>query len=135
MIFFDQSLGKIDPGNEDEILLYHLIACMYICLKIESGFCGMQFKHFLNLCAQLPTYDLLQRHLAPHLETCIWTIELFPILELEILNSALKFKMRFVSSAELVHTIVKLASTAGKRLDSRAVDAIEPNAYDFEMLI
>ena len=96
MLMFDHCMSNLDPSLEDEILLYHLIACMYIALKVESGFSGMEFAHFLNLCSQSPAYDALSKKLAPHLSACIWTPELLPILEREILVNGLKFKTQFV---------------------------------------
>lgn len=92
-------MGSLDPENEDEILLYHLIACLYICFKTDKAFSNLTFKNYLYLIVCLPTYAELKNHLAPHLKTCIWTLDLFPRLELEILSNALKFKTNFVSAA------------------------------------
>ena len=59
MMLFDHAMSKIDAENQDEILLYHLIACIYICFKVDVGFSGLGFKHFLAQCVGLPTYYVL----------------------------------------------------------------------------
>ena len=106
MIIFDHALGKIDADNQDEILLYHLVACIYICFKVDVGFSGLSFKHFLGQCEGLPSYNALKWHLAPHLETCFWPPQLFPLLENEILCVALNFKTSFVSCTEVVCSVL-----------------------------
>ena len=110
LILFDHCVGRIDPGSEDEILLYHLIACMYIAFKVENGFSGILFSNFLQFCSQLTSYDYLAKHLAPHLKVCVWTPELFPMLEGEILANALNFKTTFVCIEEIVLTVLTMIS-------------------------
>jgi len=105
VVLFDHCMGYLDPENEDEILLYHLIACLYICFKTDKAFSSLTFENYLYQVVTIPTYDELKNHLAPHLEHCIWTHDLFPRLEREILGNALNFKTKFVSAAEVVSAI------------------------------
>ena len=114
LLLFDHCLGRIDPGSEDEILLYHLIACMYIAFKVENGFSGIPFSNFLQFCSSLASYDNLAKHLAPHLKVCVWTPELFPMLEGEILANALNFKTTFVCIEEIILTVLAMISEAAK---------------------
>ena len=81
MIIFDNCLGKLDPDNEDEILLYHLIVCLYLNLKVENLVFGMSFVQLLSQIVHLRSYRTLQVHLAPHLHECEWTVDLYPLLE------------------------------------------------------
>ena len=67
MIIFDHSLGVLDPSIEDEILLYHLISCMYIIYKVEARFSLLTFEEFLYQNVSKKSYDALQSHLSPHL--------------------------------------------------------------------
>ena len=114
---FDHCVGRIDPDNQDEILLYHLIACMYITFKVENGFSGIPFSNFLQFCSQLTSYDCLAKHLAPHLKVCVWTPELFPMLENEILANALNFKTTFVSIDEIILTMLTMISGLDENLN------------------
>ena len=119
LILFDHCIGRIDPENEDEILLYHLIACMYICFKVDIGFSGTQFSQFLHLCSLIPSYTSLSKHLAPHLEVCVWTQELYNLLENEILYNTLHFKTRFVTCEEILNAFFTLiAQTPDVLIDS-----------------
>ena len=84
---------------------------MYIGFKVESGFSGISFARFLHLCSQLPSYNSLAKHLAPHLEVCIWTPELYPILEGEILMNVLNFKTQFVCIAEILYVVLTMMAS------------------------
>ena len=99
---------KHPPGIvENETILYHLFACIYLCIKIENRIQGLAFEKFVNQCAQLYSFRQLLQHLAPDLslrDWC-WTIELYPKLESEILNTSLKFRTNLVSTAEVVYQI------------------------------
>ena len=59
VILFDQSLGKLGQNSEDEILLYLLLTCLYLSLKVENRVMGLPFDNFLNMVAQLPSYVAL----------------------------------------------------------------------------
>ena len=104
MIIFDHSLGVLDPSIEDEILLYHLISCMYIIYKVEARFSLFTFEQFLYQNVSKKSYDALQSHLAPHLQTLVWTPDIFPMMENQILQKALRFKINLVSPAEVIYT-------------------------------
>ena len=123
MIIFDNCLGKLDPDNEDEILIYHLIACLYINLKVESIVFGLSFVHFLTQIVQLRSYRTLQVHLAPHLSECEWTVDLYALLEKQILEEALRYKTNFVSGAEV---IFQIACTFSEVNELRKHEALEP---------
>ena len=96
-------MGKLDPDNEDEILLYHLIVCLYLNLKIESQVLGLSFVQFLTQIVQLRSYRVLQTHIASHLTECEWTVDLYPLLEKQILEDGLHYKTNFVSGAEVIY--------------------------------
>ena len=81
MLILDHSLGMLDPTIEDEILLYHLITCLYIIMKVEARCDFLTFEQFLYECVSLKSYDVLQKHLAPHLQTLVWTPDIFPMME------------------------------------------------------
>lgn len=59
MIIFDHSLGMLDPTIEDEILLYHLISCLYIIYKVEARCSLMTFEQFLYKNVSMKSYDAL----------------------------------------------------------------------------
>ena len=101
LVVFDHCIGLLDPEVNDETLIYHLIVCFFIVLKVESGFDKLAFSSFLVSCTKLSTYSALHKHLAPHLETILWTPQIFSMLEEEVL-SCLKFKTNFVSIAEVI---------------------------------
>jgi len=50
VIVFDHCMAKLDANNEDEIMIYHLISCLYILNKVESSVAGLEFKNYLHLC-------------------------------------------------------------------------------------
>ena len=123
LIIFDNCLGKLDPDNEDEILLYHLIACLYMNLKVENIVFRLSFVEFLTYIVQLRSYHTLQVHLAPHLEECQWTVDLYALLEKQILEEALRYKTNFVSGAEVIYQI---ACTFAEVNDIRDHATLEP---------
>ena len=106
-----------DPECVDEILIYHLIVSLFIILKVEHSLSGHSFQHYLYSCSQLSSYCALQRHLAPDMETLVWTPELFSRLEEECLCSALKFKTNFVSIPEVIDAIA--CTFSYKNLDEK----------------
>lgn len=73
LIIFDHVIGILEPDGEDEILIYHLITCFFIVLKVESGYDKLTFLSFLSSCTKLSSYNVLQAHLASHSEPLIWT--------------------------------------------------------------
>ena len=101
LVFYDHCVGMLEPEGNDEILIYHLLICFFIVLKVESGFGKLNFLAFLCNCTKLSSYTTLHKHLAPNLEHLIWTPQIFYNLEKEIL-STLKFKTNFVSTAEII---------------------------------
>lgn len=72
------------------MLIYNLITCLYLCLKVENRI-SWSFEMFYDQVIQLRSYMDLHRHLTP-LGPLEWTAELYPMLEKEILGNALKFK-------------------------------------------
>ena len=77
LIFFDNCVGMLEPDGNDEILIYHLIACFFIVLKVEKGSDELTFLSFLCSCTKLSSYAALQKHLAPELDFIIWTPQIF----------------------------------------------------------
>lgn len=72
------------------MLIYNLITCLYLCLKIENR-TSWSFEMFYDQVIELRSYMELHRHLSPQ-GPLKWTAELYPMLEEEILKKALKFK-------------------------------------------
>ena len=122
LILFDNCLGKLDEDNEDEISLYHLIVCLYLNLKVDNHVFGLSFIQLLNQIVQLRSYRTLQVHLAPHLTECEWTVDLYPLLETQILE-CLHYKTNFVSGAEVIYQIV---CTFAEVNELKNHDALEP---------
>ena len=92
---------------EDETILYHLFACLFLCIKIENRIQGLSFENFLNQCVQLRSFKTFLQHLMPdmNLSDWHWTVDLYPRLEFEILNTSLRFRTNLVSTAEVVYQI------------------------------
>lgn len=106
MIVFDLCLGSIDPDAASEVLLYMAITTLYLCYKTENSSIKLSFEHFLGQCQRLETYVALESHLVPSMEeSCVWTQDLHPTLELHCLNS-LRFKTNQVSCAQVIYQIV-----------------------------
>ena len=108
ILLFDQSLASLrekDDG-EDEIMIYHLLTCHYLCLKVENRVLNISFEHFLGLVVQLPSYVALQAHLVNDLEVLEWSTEIYTLLERSILIEGLRCKTDFVSGAQAIFEIL-----------------------------
>ena len=95
----DRVVGNLDPDREDEILVYLLVSCSYLCLKVEGRLNGQPFAEFLGSVVRLPSYEQLRKHLAPEQDTLLWTEDFYPVLEQTILANILRFKTELVSGA------------------------------------
>lgn len=49
VIIFDHHMSAqgSDDLVEDETLLYHLFACLFLCIKVENRIQGLKFDDFL----------------------------------------------------------------------------------------
>ena len=46
LILFDHVAAALFPKSEDEIILYHVIAALYLTLKVENRIKGLSFEIF-----------------------------------------------------------------------------------------
>lgn len=55
LLIFDHHVGKVLPDTEDETLLFHLLSCLYLCLKVEDRqrIRGLTFEKFTEECLKL----------------------------------------------------------------------------------
>ncbi len=56
IIVFDLSVSVLENDSDDEILLYQLMTCLYLCLKVENRVHSLSFENFIEACARLKTY-------------------------------------------------------------------------------
>ena len=104
LFVFDHCVGRLESDGNDEILIYHLISCFFIVLKVEKGYDKeLPFLTFICCCAKLNSYVALHMHLAPELQFIVWASQIYMELEEKIL-STLKFKTDFVSIAEIIQS-------------------------------
>ena len=106
-------------------MLYHLLACLHLCLKVERRIEGITFDDFRHQCESLKEYKLLEAHFAPTFDpqNLEWTPELYIQLEYAILNSSLRFKTNFVTPAELVYQIAcAVAQSNNSAIENGALD-------------
>ena len=97
---------KLIGEAEDEVLVYHVLACLYLVLKVESSLFNVSFEDFWLLCIKLPSYRVMQAHLAPTFTICVWDETLYSKLEVVILSNILNFKTSYVSTAQAVYQTV-----------------------------
>ena len=50
---------------EDESLIVNLLACFYLCLKSENRINEMRFDSFIQLCARLHSFRVLEKFIKP----------------------------------------------------------------------
>ena len=69
VVIFDFHVGMSrssdDPISEDEELVCHLLACFYLCLKVDHRINEMKFTAFIKRCAMLPSFRVLEQNLVP----------------------------------------------------------------------
>ena len=87
-------------------MIYHLLTCHYLCLKVEKPYLGLSFEHFLGYVVQLPSYIALQAHLVSDLEVLEFSTEIYTLLERSILVEGLRCKTDFVSGAQAIFEIL-----------------------------
>ena len=87
-------------------MIYHLLTCHYLCLKVENRVLSISFEQFLGFVVQLPCYVALQAHLVSDLEVLEWTTEIYTLLERSILIEGLRCKTDFVSGAQAIFEIL-----------------------------
>ena len=54
---------SVEP--EDETLIVNLLACFYLCLKSEHRINEMRFDTFIQLCARLHSFRVLEKFVKP----------------------------------------------------------------------
>ena len=52
VVIFDHHMSKHGSQelSEDETLIYHLFACLFLSIKVENRIVGLSFEHFLKQC-------------------------------------------------------------------------------------
>lgn len=93
-------------ADEDEVLIYHVLACLYLVLKVENQLFNVPFVDYWQLCISTPSYSALQSHLAPKIPLCIWDDGLYNKIEQVILHNMLSWKTNYVSPAEAIYQVV-----------------------------
>ena len=98
-------------GGDGAILLYDLLTCLYLCLKIDRQILGCSFFEFLFKVTSLTSFVALAKHVAPASAELGWTEDLYSLIEYEVL-SVLRFKTEFVSPSQVAFELVSsLASS------------------------
>lgn len=46
ILIFDHCIGALIPNCEDSLLLYHIVAALYLTLKVENRAAKLEFKTF-----------------------------------------------------------------------------------------
>ena len=105
MLIFDRSIGALMPDSESRLLIYHIVAAIYLTLKVENRAAKMTFDFFVEKISPLPAFQTLQRHLSPGMPMK-WDGSFYPILEKEMLTKALRWKTNFTTPAHLIFLIV-----------------------------
>ena len=67
MIVFDcvEPQLKEVHGGAGEVLLYDLLTCLYLCLKVDGRIFDCSFFEFLFKVTALASFHSLARHVAP----------------------------------------------------------------------
>jgi len=67
MLVFDcvESQFTLEHGGAGEVLLYDLLSCLYLCLKVEGRIFNQPFFQYLFSVTQLSGYRALMQHVAP----------------------------------------------------------------------
>lgn len=119
MIIFDFHVGMShstdEPVSEDEELICHLLACFYLCLKVDHRINEMKFTAFIKRCALLQSFRVLEQHLVPLQSTnrpLGWLIDfgdsgqdLYVLLEQRILEASLRWKTNLQTVAGFIYEL------------------------------
>lgn len=101
-------------------MIYQLLACFYLILKVEKRVEGLSFRDFLGQIVRLPEYKALRIHLSPT-QPCDWDNDLYMVFERHILQT-LRFKTDYLSTGDVIYlTVCTFAETnseqKGEHLD------------------
>ena len=109
------SRSSDDPISEDEELVCHLLACFYLCLKVDHRINEMKFTAFIKRCAMLQSFRVLEQHLVPTSNTSRplgWLVDfgdigqdLYVLLEQRILESSLRWKTNLQTVAGYIYEL------------------------------
>lgn len=109
------SRSSDDPISEDEELVCHLLACFYLCLKVDHRINEMKFTAFIKRCAMLQSFRVLEQHLVPTSNTnrpLGWLVDfgdigqdLYVLLEQRILESSLRWKTNLQTVAGYIYEL------------------------------
>ena len=59
MLIFDRSIGALMPDAESRLLLYHIVAAIYLTLKVEARNAKMTFEYFWEKVSPMPAFEAL----------------------------------------------------------------------------
>lgn len=109
------SRSSDDPISEDEELVCHLLACFYLCLKVDHRINEMKFTAFIKRCAMLQSFRVLEQHLVPTSNISRplgWLVDfgdngqdLYVLLEQRILESSLRWKTNLQTVAGYIYEL------------------------------
>ena len=118
MLIFDYHVGmqrsSDDPISEDEDLVIHLLSCFYLCLKVDHRINEIKFTSFVQRCAMLQSFRVLEQHLVPLSninQPLSWLLgcgdmqDLYALLEQRILESSLRWKTNLQTVAGFIYEL------------------------------
>ena len=83
---------------------------------------------------QLESYQVLANTLNPDLQEFVWTEQLYPILEKQILEEGLRFKTNFLSGAESIYLIVCSFTHLSKTIEGNWLEKLLQEAIFYSYL-
>lgn len=101
LILFDHCISYLHSDQEDELMIYYLLSCMYLCLKVENRI-SLSFTHFWDKVVQLGSFTSLLAQISLDLSHLHFDEDRYPYMEKYILEVGVKFKIDFVSSAQVI---------------------------------
>ena len=116
MQIFDVHVGMTrcneGPIREDFIIIVHLLACFYLCLKSEHRINSMGFVTFVQYCVSLPSFQALAKFLEPNTVNpleCFGSASdakmTYLLMEQTILEDSLRWKTNLVTVAGFIHEL------------------------------
>ena len=83
---------------------------------------------------KLESYHVLANTLNPDLQEFVWTEQLYPILEKQILEVGLRFKTNFMSGAESIYLIVCSFTHLSKTIEANWLEKLLQEAIFYSYL-
>ena len=90
---------------DNQLVIYDLICCIYLCLKLESQAFGTTFEQFVSMITSLGSYKDLKQELTGDKIPLAWHESIYPAIEKEILRG-LRFSTELVSCSQLVYELL-----------------------------